>query len=106
MIAEAENSAGARVGDTVRLEFNSGAAFTAILVVFGLPLLALLLGAILATVAAGQMGYERHKQLLGAGVGAILFLLTFIPIRMYDRRVRKSGSHNPAIVRILRKAAS
>jgi len=103
MIAEAENSAGAQVGDTVRLEFSSGAALTAILMVFGLPLLALLLGVILAAAVADQMGYQNHNQLLSIGVGAILFFLTFIPIRAYDRRVKKSGSCNVAVVEILRR---
>lgn len=103
MIAEAENSTGASVGDTVRLEFNSRAALTAVLVVFGLPLLALLFGVIITTVVADQIGYQNHNQFLSIGVGAILFFLTLIPIRAYDRRVKKSGSRNVAVVEILRR---
>ena len=106
MVTEAENSVGAQVGDTVRLEFNPRAALTAVLVVFGLPLLALLLGAVLTAVVADQMGYQNRSQLLSIGVGAIFFFLTFIPIRAYDRRVKKSGSRNVAVVEILKKAAS
>jgi len=103
MIAEAENSAGAQAGDIVRLEFNPRAALTAILVVFGLPLLALLFGVIITTALAERIGYQNHNQLLSIGVGAILFFLTFIPIRAYDRHVKKSGSCNVAVVKILRK---
>ena len=106
MITQAENSAGAQVGDTVRLEFDPGAALTAALVVFGLPLLALLLGVILTTVVADRMGYQNRSQLLSIGVGAVLFFLTFIPIRAYDRRVKRTGSHNIAVVEILKRAAS
>jgi sigma-E factor negative regulatory protein RseC len=103
MIAEAENSTGANVGDTVRLEFNSRAALTAVLVVFGIPLLALLFGVVITAVVADQIGYQNHNQLLSIGIGAILFFLTSIPIRAYDRRVKKSGSRNVAVVEILRR---
>ena len=106
MITQAENSVGAQVGDTVRLEFDPGAALTAALVVFGLPLLALLLGVILSTVVADRMGYQNRSQPLSIGVGAILFFLTFIPIRAYDRRIKKSVSHSIAVVEILKRAAS
>ena len=75
MVTEAENPAGAQVGDKVRLQFNSRAALTAILIVFGLPLLALLLGVILTPVVAGQIGYRDHSQLLSIGVGMVLFFL-------------------------------
>ena len=106
MIAEAENSVGARVGDTVRLEYNPRAALSAVLIVFGLPLLALLLGVVLADTVANRMGFENHNELLNIGAGAALFFLTFIPIRAYDRRVKKSGSHSVAVVEILEKANS
>ena len=106
MIAEAENSVGARVGDTVRVEYNPRAALNAVLIVFGLPLLALLLGVVLADAVANRMGLENHKELLNIGAGAALFFLTFIPIRAYDRRVRKSGSHSVVVVEILERANS
>jgi len=103
MVTEAENPAGAQAGDTVRLSYNPKAALTAVLVVFGLPLMALLLGVIITTVMADRMGYQGNTELLSIGVGAILFLLTFIPIKAYDRYMRKSGSHNITIVDILKK---
>ena len=101
MVTEAENSAGAQAGDTVRLEFNPRAALTAVLIVFGLPLAALLLGAIITAVVADMVGYGDRSQLLSIAAGAILFFLTFIPIRAYDRRVKRSGSRNVAVAEIL-----
>ncbi len=103
MVTEAENPAGAQAGDTVRLKYDPKGALTAILVVFGLPLMALLLGVIITTVMADRMGYQGNTELLSIGVGAILFLLTFIPIKAYDRYMRKSGSQNITIVDILKK---
>lgn len=103
MVTEAENPAGAQGGDTVRLRYDPRGALTAVLVVFGLPLMALLLGVILATVMAGRMDYQGNTELLSIGVGAILFLLTFIPIKAYDRYVKKSGSHSITVVSILER---
>ena len=104
MVTEANNLAGARVGDAVRLEFNAKAALTASLAVFGIPLLALLLGVFLGSVIADQAGYQEHKQLLSIGVGAVLFLSSFILIRAYDRRVEKSESHGALVVEILKRS--
>ena len=103
MVTEALNLAGARAGDTVRLEFDQKAALNASLAVFGIPLLALLLGVILGNVIANQAGYQNHNQLLSVGVGAILFSLSFIPLRAYDRHVKKKGSHGVMIVEILKR---
>lgn len=106
MVTEAENTIGAQAGDTVHLEFNPRAALKAVLMVFGLPLLALLLGTILAAVIAAQMGYPDHRHLLSISVGAALFFATFIPIKLYDRHLRESGTFNTAVVEILQKASS
>ena len=103
MVTEAENPAGAQVGDAVRLRYDPRGALTAVLVVFGLPLMALLLGVIIATVMADRMGYQGNTELLSIGVGATLFLLTFIPIKAYDRYVRKSGPNSVTVVSIVKK---
>jgi len=105
MTAEAENVAGARIGDTVHLKFNPGTALTAILVVFGIPLLALLLGAILGTVVADQAGYQHRSEILGVVAGVTMFFLSFIPVRAYEGRLRKTGSCSIAVVEIMKKGA-
>ena len=106
MVTEAENIIGAQAGDTVHLEFNSRAALTAVLLVFGLPLLALLLGTVLAAVIFTKVGYPDRRHLLSISVGAILFFATFIPIKLYDRHIKESGKFNIAVVEILKKASS
>lgn len=103
MVTEAENPAGAQAGDTVRLRYDPRGALTAVLVVFGLPLMALLLGVIFATVMADRMSYQGKTELLSIGVGAVLFFLTFIPIKAYDRYVKKSGSNSVTVVGILKR---
>ena len=104
MVTEANNLAGARVGDTVRLELNAKAALNASLAVFGIPLLALLLGVVLGSVIADQAGYQEQRQFLSIGVGAVLFFLSFTLVRAYDRRIEKSESHRTLVVEILKRA--
>ena len=101
MVTEAANPTGAQVGDTVLLAFNPRAALVASLVTFGVPLLALLLGVILATVIADQIDYQSNRQLLSIGAGALLFVLSFIPLRAYDRHIKESGTYNVVVIEVL-----
>ncbi|MFC1718110.1 SoxR reducing system RseC family protein [Candidatus Poribacteria bacterium] len=101
MVTEAANPTGAQVGDTVQLAFNPRAALTASLITFGVPLLALLLGVILASVVADQIDYQGSRQLVSIGTGAILFVLSFIPLRAYDRRIKEGGTYNVVVLEVL-----
>ena len=104
MVTEANNLAGAGVGDTVRVEFNAKAALNASLAVFGIPLLALLLGVILGSFIADQAGYQEQKQFLSIGIAAVLFFLSFALVRAYDRRVEKDESQGTLVVEILKRS--
>jgi len=101
IVTEAANPTGAEAGDTVLLAFNPRAALTASLLTFGVPLLALFLGIILATVIANQIDYQGNRQLLSIGAGAILFVLSFIPLCIYDRRVQEGGTYNVVVEKVL-----
>ncbi len=101
MVTEAANPTGAEAGDKVLLAFNPRAALTASLITFGIPLLALLLGVALATVVANQMEYQGNRQLTSIGTGAIFFVLSFIPLRTYDRHVKEGGTYNVVVVKVL-----
>ncbi len=100
----ADNPVGAEVGDKVRLELNSRMVLSASLIAFGLPLLALLVGAILTGVITEKIGYQAHKHVLSGGVGIILFLLTFIPVKIYDRHLKKISACSVSIVEILERS--
>jgi sigma-E factor negative regulatory protein RseC len=101
MITKGENSIGAKVGDTVLLNINSRMALNSSLIVFGLPLIALLLGVFIAHAIAVGIGYEDHSQLISISGGAILFILSFIPIKMYDKRVSESEKSNVHIISVI-----
>jgi len=100
MVAEAENPIGAKVGDTVSLGLDSKKALTASFVVFGLPLLALFIGVIATNFVTDRIGYQN--QALSIIVGLIAFSLMFIPVKAYDKHLKKSGACSITIVEIMK----
>jgi positive regulator of sigma E activity len=104
VLIEAENTVGSQVGDKVLLKLNPGAPMIAILMVFGLPLLMLFLGAVLADIISVKIGYENQRQIFSIAGGASLFLLSFIPLKIYDKRSGKSEKCNAVITEVLKKA--
>lgn len=96
LLVDIENTVNAQPGDKVRLALSGGNIIIASLIVYGLPLLGLILGSI-----AGNMVFERiysqYKFLpvLGAGIGLICgFVIGFI----VDKISKRSGKYNPRIV--------
>ena len=94
MITEALNPIGANVGDMVSLEVNPKTALTATLMVFGLPLLAMFVGVLIAN-------RVTDSQIYIILAGFIMFLLTLIPVKIYDNHLRKMGTCSITITEIL-----
>jgi len=94
MITEALNPIGANFGDIVSLKVNPKTALTATLIVFGLPLLALLAGVLIANRITDNQIYIML-------VGFIMFLLTLIPVKIYDNHLKKGGVCSITITEIL-----
>lgn len=94
MIAEAENPIGANLGDTVSLEINSKTALTATFIVFGLPLLMMFIGVFIAD-------FIKKDQLFSIITGVVMLLLTLIPVKAYDKYLKKIGKCSIIIIEIL-----
>ncbi len=97
---EAINRAGARPGQCVVIDIESGAFLKASFIVYVVPVIALFAGAFLGGMAAGAfpgiMGPETWQALGGVG----LLALSILVIRLYDRKVKASKGLRPVIVRI------
>jgi len=94
MTAEAENTIGAKIGDKVGLSVNSKMLLGSSLLVFGLPLLVLLISVILADLVF-------DNQIFSLSIGLALFFLSFIPIKIYDKHLRKTNVCGIKIVEII-----
>ena len=91
MVIEALNSAGAKVGDRVRVEAAGPDPLRAALLVYGLPLALLVAGCLGGTALTGS-------QTAGMGVGFAAFLLAYGALHRYDRRMRKTGACAATVV--------
>lgn len=96
MITEAENPINAKVGDKVSLRINSKRFLGSSLLVFGLPLLALFIGVIITNIIV-------DNQVFSISIGILLFFLSFMPIKIYDRHLRKTNACSIIVVEIIEK---
>lgn len=97
LLVHARNSAGATVGDAVRLELEGVSVLRAAAIVYGLPLLGLLLGFIVGSAVRAPSG-----QALTGWFGGLGFLLALAFVGWYDRRLRAAGKGQPVIVEVFR----
>ncbi|MGB9594984.1 MAG: SoxR reducing system RseC family protein [Candidatus Poribacteria bacterium] len=94
IITEAENPISAKVGDKVSLRINSKRFLGSFMLVFGLPLFALFIGVTIANTIS-------KNQIFGLFIGLVLFFLSFIPIKIYDKHLRKTNACNITIVEVI-----
>ncbi len=99
MILEAENPAGAGVGDRVEVELERRDPLAAAVLLFGLPLLAMLAGAGAGWALAGRLGFSPD----GGAVllGALLTAGTFILVRRREIRRKQNPGTGVKILKIL-----
>ncbi len=101
MVLEAENEAGAHLGDEVEVNVPSRDPLQAALLVFGLPLAALLFGAI---------GGYRLFQSFGADpnfgailIGSALLVAVFLWVRSRERKRSETSGGKVAVIRVIPK---
>lgn len=99
MILEAENPVGAGAGDRVEVELERRDPLAAAVLLFGLPLLAMLAGAGAGWGLAGRLGCPPD----GGAVllGALLTAGAFVLVRRREIRRKKSPGKGPRILRVL-----
>lgn len=93
-----QNTLNARPGDEVVLGMEEHALVTGSLLVYGVPLLMLLLGALMGEAMASQLG--MGAELLPVVAGATGFVLAFLLVRGVLRRTAVGLQMNPVMLRI------
>ncbi|MDI6873043.1 SoxR reducing system RseC family protein [Candidatus Solincola sp.] len=106
MVVEARNPGGARKGDRVEVEVPIRVALKAAYLLYGVPLLAFLLGlgagGVLGALVLGGSWDVPLGLLFGFGFLVLSYLLL---ARIYSPRSRASSAYRPTIIRIVEKAA-
>lgn len=90
MILEAENPIEAKVGDWVEVEVSSATKVFFPLLVFGIPILFLIIG-----ISLGSLISERMRIMLGV----IFLIIGFLSLKLVDQYVAKAKKFRSRIVR-------
>lgn len=95
MLAEAENSIGAKAGERVRIEIPSSIILKGALLFYILPLAALILGMVLGIKIT-------HLQTGGLILGFFFFVFSFILIWLYSKKRKAQNIYRSKITRIIK----
>lgn len=104
MVMVADNDVGAQVGDEVEIELENMNFMTAMLIAYGFPLVALVLG-----IVGGYYGFlafginENTAQVAGAALGLIALAVSYFVIKLKDESIKKMKKFKPIIVGIKSK---
>ena len=99
MVVEAINAAGAGIGDRVRIEIPSSSVAWMAFMVYLIPVLALVLGAILGTEAGAALSLD--PELCALGVALTGFTVAFLVVRRIGQSLAGRRDYTPVISRVL-----
>lgn len=95
-IVEINNSLDAKVGDRVEIALHSSSMFKASLIMYGIPIAALLLGVYLGC---------KINDVWGAVIGIAAAIASLSVIRLFEGRISRLGQFNPAMLSIIQNDA-
>jgi len=100
-IIEALNIANAKEGQRVKVVFRSYTYLKGTILIYGLPALALIIGAVLGKEFLPRIFSGVDPDMLSAVGGFGLFILTFIAARLFSLRMEKKTEYKPVVEEIL-----
>lgn len=104
MVIDVSNSLHAKVGDRVEIGVPTHSFVKLALLVYLLPVIALIIGALLGEAWGHSLGLE--SSLAAVLVGGLTMGLTFTILRWFDRSAREKKDYQPIMTRIILSAES
>lgn len=98
---EAANPLGAVKGQRVKVVVAPQIYLKASIILYGIPMVALIAGAIIAKNIALWYGFEAQSDLWAFIGGVVCMSISFLFIRSYNKKVEKTQKYKPVIVEIL-----
>ncbi|HHY90583.1 MAG TPA: SoxR reducing system RseC family protein [Clostridiales bacterium] len=97
----AVNNANAKIGDVVEISMQTHNVLTAALLVYGIPLLMLIIGVVAGYAILQKMGFTAKLELYSVLIGLVLLILTYIALKIYENVLKKDARYTPVISRII-----
>jgi len=98
---EALNRAKALKGQKVRVVLRPYSYLKGSVVVYGLPALALILGAVMGKGFFSRVFYPMDPDIVSAIFGFGAFIVAFLAVKVWSKRIEKDTSYKPVIEEIL-----
>ncbi|WP_296561381.1 SoxR reducing system RseC family protein [uncultured Acetobacterium sp.] len=103
MLTTAKNPVNAKSGETVEVEMQFANVFVAAFIMYGIPLIAFILGSSVAYYLVGSLNLRWDQVLTSFFTGISLTVIAYLLIRQVDRQGRFSSKYQPVIVAIVEK---
>lgn len=97
---EAINRAKAKIGQRVRVELSPYSYLKGSVLVYGLPALALIVGAVAGKEFFSSY-FQKDPDIVSAISGFGAFILTFVIVKFWSTRIEKKTEYKPVIDEIL-----
>ncbi len=101
MIIEVVNNIHAKVGERVKIGLKPGVYLKASFLVYMVPIITFIIGAIIGKELAVYISYSKDSDLFAIIIGAILLIPTFIAMRLYNRKIEKDRTYQPVILEVM-----
>ncbi len=99
---EVYNEAGAKEGDDVEVEMENNNFLNASLIVYGIPLLALILGILLGYFAYPVLGLGKPNEIVTVLTGFIFTAVSYMLIRHFEPHFKENDRFKPVIKHIVK----
>ena len=101
MEIDAVNKAGAKAGQRVRVVIKSYTYLKGSMLVYGIPAIALIAGAVLGKEIFSSQFKDTDPDIVSAIFGFGLFLIAFLGIKLWSLKAEKKAETKPVIEEIL-----
>ena len=100
-VIEAVNEAKAEVGQRVRVVFRPYSYLKGSIIIYGIPALALIIGAVFGKEVLSRIVGNFDPDLLSAISGFGLFIIAFVLVRLITSRMERKTEYKPVIEEII-----
>ncbi len=101
IVVEVDNSIGAKLGDNVEVSMDQIDVMKALGILYGIPLIALLIGSVGSFYILESAGVTNMLEILSALIGFAFTGISYLLIRTRENKFRASRKYMPTVTRVV-----